>query len=350
MEVFGTYFGSNIYVMGGYKSIQRLVSDDIEMYSLTTQVWTTLSLKVPKPLHHASMQKHSVTGIAYLSGGATQIGGAGDYNIVSGSVYSFDGTAFTTLAPLNLPRVAHASAIDTTNNKIYVAGGAYIYNSLPTYGSAEVYDIATNTWTNLTGIMNHPREHLAAAFIGGKFYTFAGRHPSATEGRELTYTEEYDPTTNVWTNKASVPTGRSGCHCVVYNNKALVFGGEGGGNSPVFDNVESYDPSTNTWTCWTPMPHPRHGMALILNGTRIYSLFGGYSSGTTLSGTATYVELTGATERTTCPFTNRPYYSSGTTGTTGGGGTGGNGASSTHVDVSVVVVTMVTAIVAAFTA
>jgi N-acetylneuraminic acid mutarotase len=294
------------------------------------------------------MQKHATTGIAYLSGGATQIGGAGDYNIVSGSVYSFDGTAFTTLSPMNLPRVAHTSAIDTANNKIYVAGGAYIYNSLPTYGSAEVYDIATNVWTNLTAVMTYPREHLASAFILGKFYTFAGRQLLPTQNRELTYTEEYDPVLNTWTTKAAVPTGRSGCHCVVYNNKAFVFGGEGGGNTAVFDNVESYNPVTNSWTCWNPMPHPRHGMALVLNmthGSLIYSMLGGYGPGTTLSPTGSYLVLGGATERTTCPWTNKPYSSTGSSTSTGST-TGSNDAASTTVSVSVMVATVATAIAA----
>src|SRR5207253_99931 len=78
--------------------------------------------------------------------------------------------------------------------------------------------------------------------IGGKLYVAGGRPGSQT------CLEVYDPATNTWTQKAPMPTGRSGIAGAVVANCLYIFGGEGNSSDPygIFHQVEAYDPATDT--------------------------------------------------------------------------------------------------------
>ena len=85
----------------------------------------------------------------------------------------------------------------------------------------------------------------------------------ADAGRKaLTYA--YNPASDAWVEKTPMPTSRLWCTIVAYQGKVYVIGG-------VLDIVqmvvqiltgvnEMYDPSTDNWTIKTSMPTPRTSM------------------------------------------------------------------------------------------
>jgi N-acetylneuraminic acid mutarotase len=78
--------------------------------------------------------------------------------------------------------------------------------------------------------------------------------------------EEYDPETDTWTKKASMPTPRSDFGIAVYENKIYCIGGNTGGVNEV------YDPETDTWKTKAPMLSPttfQSAEANVVNG-KIY--------------------------------------------------------------------------------
>ena len=93
-------------------------------------------------------------------------------------------------------------------------------------------------------------------------------------------TEAYNPATNTWTEKSSIPTARSSFGAGVYQNKIYCIGGfnlndDGTRTTPTGVN-EVYDPATDTWETKTPMPTARYGLQANVVDEKIYLIGGWY--------------------------------------------------------------------------
>jgi len=145
----------------------------------------------------------------------------------------------------------------TIGSKIYVGGGNIAPGGT---GSNEFYeyDTATNAWTKKADLPGATDRSAGVAFaIGGKAYVGLG--VSGYFGVGATYLDdlwEYDPATNVWTAKASLPdTGRGGgISCFVVGGKAYVVGGQVLSSGLKTNEVYEYNPATNVWTAKAPFP------------------------------------------------------------------------------------------------
>jgi N-acetylneuraminic acid mutarotase len=84
-----------------------------------------------------------------------------------------------------------------------------------------VYDPATNRWTSKTPL---PRARWGAAnaVLNGKLYVMGGVRPDSVTAQRDTLRETivYDPATDKWTVRASLPVRRSG----ITGSKVLVNG------------------------------------------------------------------------------------------------------------------------------
>jgi len=93
--------------------------------------------------------------------------------------------------------------------------------------------------------------------VNGIIYVIGGR----TDTFASTVNEAYDPATNTWSTKASMPTGRLIPASAVVNDIIYVIGGQT--DSTTWTNVnQAYDPATNTWSSKASMPTPRGGSAV----------------------------------------------------------------------------------------
>jgi len=133
---------------------------------------------------------------------------------------------------------------------------------------------AEDSWTSLEP-MPTARSGLGVAVVDGKIYAIGGQNGEGV----LNITEEYDPVTNEWTSKTSMPTARSDFGIAVYQNKIYVIGGTIGSGIAVGESLltgvtEVYDPATDTWETRTSMPTQRQGLEANVVSDRIY-LIGG---------------------------------------------------------------------------
>jgi N-acetylneuraminic acid mutarotase len=142
-----------------------------------------------------------------------------------------------------------------------------------------------NSWTSKAP-MHVARSGLGVAAVNGKIYAIGGSTesgfvPNAFGSQVYTYTangvgtnEKYDPETDTWTYKVSMPTPRLAFATAVYKNKIYCIGGQA--NRTRTEINEVYDPATDTWETKTPMPTARNWVtANVVNG-KIY-LMGGYT-------------------------------------------------------------------------
>jgi N-acetylneuraminic acid mutarotase len=151
--------------------------------------------------------------------------------------------------------------VAAVNGKIYAIGGSNASGFMPSIpgsavlfnsnidgitGVTEEYDPATDSWIHRES-MPTPRILFATAVYQNKIYCIGGKTSSSVTG----VTEVYDPATDMWENKTSMPTARDGLTANIVNGKIYLIGGY-----PKRTINEVYDPATDSWTAKTPAPTP----------------------------------------------------------------------------------------------
>jgi hypothetical protein len=240
--------------------------------------WTTLE---PMPTPRASF------GVAVVEGKIYAIGGGTDTIVGTNEMYDPATDMWTTKQPMPTPR--HSFGIAVYQNKIYVIGGTIgpgiaVGESLLT-GATEVYDPITDTWEIKTS-MPTPRQGLEANVVSDKIYLIGGvRYVGGFLHQEFDENEVYDPATDSWTIKAPLPTAVWGYSSAVVDNEIYLIGGGNkttGGIFPVTLN-QIYTPATDTWDFGQTIPtglwHADSGVTTgVFAPERIYVLGGSYYS------------------------------------------------------------------------
>jgi N-acetylneuraminic acid mutarotase len=158
---------------------------------------------------------------------------------------------WTTIA--SVPICPGGGSVVACQNKIYLMAGC---NEFPT----QVYDPVTNAWENRTSIpTNSARISLRANVVDGKIYMIGGRLPAGLYQIFTSSSNDvYDPVTDSWSQMAPVPVPVMGYASAVLDDKIYIISGahEGQPNyPPPTDLVQIFDPATNIWTNGTSIPN-----------------------------------------------------------------------------------------------
>jgi len=210
----------------------------------------------------------AVNGKIYAFGGM----GEGVYNSIS-TVEEYDSATdkWTKKADMPVPRNnATASAV---NGKIYIIGGIFWDNGVPqpVYARVDEYDPVSGKWTQKAD-MPTARSGLDSCVLNNKIYVCGGLlGPTATTPAF----EEYDPARDLWAKKADMPTSRLSLATCAVNGKIYAIGGIPDMNSPGISTVEEYDPNSDVWVRKADMPTARGGLSAIVINGKIYAI-GGY--------------------------------------------------------------------------
>ncbi|WP_241520788.1 Kelch repeat-containing protein [Steroidobacter cummioxidans] len=201
-------------------------------------------------------------------------------------------------AGMSYPSAGHAVA--GFGGKVYVFGGRTPLDqySDPEGGRASrVYEPIANRWTELRP-MSVGGVDLKAQVVGNKIYVIAGYGIDDYRNNLL----EYDPSTDMWGNRAPNPTYRSGFVSEAVNGRIYVIGGRGtihdgprGGESGVTltykDRVSIYDVATNIWSQGQSAPMALGYSASCALGNKIY-VFGGLTDSGAQAVTLVYDTIT----------------------------------------------------------
>lgn len=185
------------------------------------------------------------TGSVWVSGGHIFAGSARQ-----NSLYMYDSAANEWIQKADMPRYLTHHAMCRAGDSLYVAGGS---DDTPTVGTFFMqYDIASNTWTDLTSTDPLPAAREAGALIynsgNGKLYYFMGDDGA---GNRVLKVYEYDPSAasgSRWSTKTDFPTSAiNQFGSWLYNGKVYITGGYQG-SSTYSDRTYEYNISTDTWT------------------------------------------------------------------------------------------------------
>ncbi len=183
---------------------------------------------------------------------------------------AFDVTnnCWSTKASMPTPRTN--LAVGAVNGVLYAVGGyGGINGGSNTLGTVEAYDPSTNSWATKAS-MPTARSGLSVGVVNGVLYAVGGYQGLNTYVGTV---EAYDPSTNSWTTKASMPTRRYVFAVGVVNGVLYAVGGVGA-TSYALGTVEAYDPSTNSWATKASMPTGRNGLSVgVVNGV-LYAVGG----------------------------------------------------------------------------
>jgi N-acetylneuraminic acid mutarotase len=287
-EPVGAVVDGKLYIIQGLTDGGFQPMGVVYMFDPATKQWTKKN-PMPEPhVHHAMTA--ALNGKIYVFGGFMRPGKDIAWQPVNNAwEYTPDTDTWKAIAPLPTKR-GGGSAI-SYNGKIYVIGGATILPGAPDpairfdgkprdmcVGVNEEYDPTTNSW-RARASMPTARNHFLGAEVDGKIYAIGGRLGSTfiTRSSNTDVAEEYDVAQDLWTTKAAMPTARSGVDGGVYKGKIYVGGGEFQNDKimAAFRAFEAYDPATNTWDQSLPrMRIPRHGFAGAVIGDQLHVVAG----------------------------------------------------------------------------
>lgn len=168
-------------------------------------------------------------------------------------------------------------AVATLNDKIYVVGGF----EKPSLGNVlnlaitplvEEYDPATDRWTSKTS-MPVGLHHVGIGVAEGRIYIIGGyRQSGLSVWNPVATMYAYDSTTDTWAERAPMPTARGALSVTVHGGKVYAIGGyDRTSNSAA---VEVYDPVGNLWTSRAPLPTARDHLAAAAVSGKVYAIGG----------------------------------------------------------------------------
>ena len=200
--------------------------------------------------------------------------------------------SWATKASMHFSRTGAGAAV--VNGIVYVIGGSQRYNtsdsgfSYRSINSTEAYDPASDIWFDKAS-MPTSRDGLGVAVFQDKIYCFGGRNVSKDYSISTNVNEVYDTETDSWETKMPMPTARSGFQASVVDDKIYLIGGrvesESSSISKKSAQVEIYDPLTDTWAFGLPIPTAVAGYASAVLDGKIYIISG-------VAGGSTYTNLT----------------------------------------------------------
>jgi len=129
--------------------------------------------------------------------------------------------------------------------------------------------------------MPNPRNHMGGVALNGKLYAIGGQHQGLQSTAPQNEVDVYDPATNTWTQAAPMPRpiGHITANVFVRNGHIDVVSGLTT-NSVKIANVIEYDPSTNTWSELPKLPSGRQSPVSGLVGDQIVATCGLDGTGT----------------------------------------------------------------------
>jgi len=262
--------GTVLATGGQNQNVQALAS--CEIYNPSTGTWTeTAPMSIPR-------QTHTITnlpdGRIVVTGG--QINGDYDSPLETNSIEIFDPATNTWSdgGTMKTARQSHTATLLDDSTILITGGynaqgevttdssGAYIQTNY-FLSSCEIYNPYTRTSVYVAPMHLGRHDHSAALLNTGEVLVEGGRI-GGSDGTYLNEAEIYNPVNNTWRVIAPMAQARTiGCLTTFSDGTVLASGGRNSPNSCA-PGSEILNPATETWSNTDPMKQPVHWPANVL--------------------------------------------------------------------------------------
>ena len=271
-----------IYVVGGLNTEGGTAPTTALVYDRSSRVWDTI------PLYDNKARGGHTSCVV---GGKLYVIGGNDGNRTLATMVMFDpNIGWVSKDSMSIDRELLACV--SIDGKIFVMGGLRKVGGVLDYGGVktmEVYDVITETWSQLPDMPTKRWGHSAVVY-DGKIYVVGG----ATFYPTTIYktVEVYNPQDSTWTSQSGLmPTARYCLTSCLLNNKIYAIDGWfDSSDGPIYNKVEFYIPELDMWYTETPMPVARAALASIVLDGKIY-VYGGTRTTHPNIGTSAIYEL-----------------------------------------------------------
>lgn len=244
--------GERVLIIGGG------VVDDPDSFTNKTELYNpssgssilTGAMKVSRGLFSATLLR---------DGRVLVIGG---YNpnqkwVASAEIYDPISGAWSLSEPLFNHGIGH-TAILLSDGRVLVAGGCMGDGPPGRSDRAELFDPATNSWTETNAMGQSRCDHIAVLLDNGRVLVAGGEDGVS----DLTSAEVFDPVTGHWSKTGDMISARREAVAVrLADGRVMVTGGLArvGNSLDTLDSVEIYDTGLGAWSPAAPMSHARYG-------------------------------------------------------------------------------------------
>ncbi|MFB9993280.1 NPCBM/NEW2 domain-containing protein [Deinococcus oregonensis] len=264
-EAQGAAVNGKLYIFGGFDNNLQ-TNPKVQVYDSAANSWSAVR-DMPEQITHGAVAVDGQT--VYIVGGFV-----GPHpGPQTAHVWKYNVATDTWSAGPNLPGARGAGAAVKLDRTLHFFGGTerdLADRNIYKRDSPEHWVLQLDggtAWTVAAPLPN-PRNHLAGAVLNGKIYALGGQHLGDEEAGNQSAVHLYDPASNTWTARASLPLpeGHINASTVIWNGRIVVVSGVTQQSAEVA-NVSEYDPAANTWTALTSLPAPRQSpVADVING------------------------------------------------------------------------------------
>lgn len=236
--------GRFLYLIGGQDPIDWEMLDSVLRYDPATDHWTTVA-SLPEPLAGSNGVYHQ--GKIYLAGG----GDGYSYNTCTMYIYDIENDVWSAGASCGEDRGTDGYVLLRQGESLYRIGG-FNAETVEIVDWNFRYDIATDTWTELTPAPTVRWSPVAAVF-GGQIYMAGGNYELAVPGDTC---EVYDIESDQWLAEgcAPPPLPIAAAGFAQWNGRLYVAGGEQGTHLLPLAEAWMYDPVQDLWILRTEYP------------------------------------------------------------------------------------------------
>jgi Galactose oxidase, central domain/Kelch motif len=231
--------GNDLFVFGGQRGVSYL--DEMYKYNTITNSWNLVTNELGQNREEA---------MGFYSSGKIFIGGGID-NEALNDFWEYDLTTDSWAQKTSFPSVYTKRAFAEINGKGYFVGGQSNYITSTQFVSNHTdelleYDPTTNIFSNKAPYPNGKTYGMTSFAYNGNLYAGFGIRENGTLSSNF---YKYDPTGNSWTVLASGPFEAKTCNSFIIGNIGYVISYNAG--SSVGGITGKYNFDTNEWTTET---------------------------------------------------------------------------------------------------